>query len=546
MATLSGSMHHYLLPFTPTQTHPFNTEVEKAAVFALSEYERNSGRGLLLKQPDEKYLSLTEMGYPFWLLSNGSLAYILDGLSDTPYNIAYSEAPLAKTFLENLQKSASMREGYVTFLSGTANYFMQPPRTKQMVVKGLIADIAFKNEFSIYLNEVSDARNPATLALLTPAFNAATVTSRLNELIQVQTFLREDAARLPECRKQISQTTSQFMEELEFASQATAEEAAAKIKAQEELTKPRVSKLNGLYKRKIKLVEKGYERQILKLRKLKVKTQKNITRDEAKIRHYESQAKIQAAKHHEAYERRWKTKRKKTEKELDGLKHELGKLEKGLENLGKQLVAEKTRLEADLNAQIHLVSQPLRDLEAARDAKLAVFKQETDRLLKLERPIADSVSTSAKAREPILAKFETLGIKNQLPESSALFYIPFYVSCFELGSTKRYLIIPPSIVAGADLSSRLRGVFNISKIGDLLAPRFKAITPFLKRVPWLVKENTSLDRQFKDHMEKSNLLKDKVFLADAQKGLVYLQRDDWLLDKEYELLNTRLVERLSS
>ena len=499
-----------------------------------------------MKQPDEKHLSLAKMGYPIWLFSKNDLTYIFDGLNDAPINVSYFEAPPAKAFLDNLQKSASMREGYVAFLSGNANYFLQPLKNKQFTVKGLIADVDFKKEFIIYRNEAIEISDPANSALLSPVMNAAAVGFSVDELGRVQRSLLEDAARLPECRRQINQTTSQYMTELEFAAQAAAEEADAKIRALEELVKPQISKLSSQYRKRIKEVEKGYEKQIVKLKKLKIKTQKLMASEEAKIKQYENQAKIQASKHHEIYERRWKTKRRKTEKQLDEHKHKLNDYEKNIENLAKQKTAETSRLESDLSSQIKLARQPMLDLEASRNAKILTFKQETDRLLRLEKPVVEAIAANVKVREPIAAKFESLGIKNQNLKNPALFYVPFYIAQYQLNITKRCLVIAPSIIAGADLSSKLRGVFNISKIGDLLSPRFKAVTPLVRKVPWLIRQNAGLDRQFRDSTEKFNLLKSKVFLEDAAKGLVYLQRDGWLLDKEYELLSSRVANALSS
>ena len=63
-----------------------------------------------------------------------------------------------------------------------------------------------------------------------------------------------------------------------------------------------------------------------------------------------------------------------------------------------------------------------------------------------------------------------------------MFYVPFYVACYEMGLTRRYLIIPPSTISAVDFSAKLKGAFGMSKIKDLLAPRFKAITALINKV----------------------------------------------------------------
>ena len=540
MATLTSPLR-FILPFSTQQTAPFGSEVEAAAVFAFSEFERNAGRGLIVRQADEELLSLTKMGYPLWLFPQTYLAFIFDALSDLPFSVSYAEVPSAELFMENLQASAMTRDCYMAFLLKHASYFLQPPKIKQLIIKGLIADADFKNEFSVYCKEATEATNTASLALLPPVLEASTITSMVDELSNVQQSLIQDAERLVECRRQENQTTSQYIAELEFAAQSAAEEVDAKIRALEELVKPQVAKLNSEYKRRTKGLVKSFDVQIVKLRKLKIKTQKYIKSDEQKIKLCEHQIKVQASKHHEIYEKRWKEKRNRTEKEVDGLKHELNDIEKNIENLNKQMNAETSKLDFELTNGLKLARKPLLDLAAERDAKMLNFKQETDRLIGLEKPVVDGMNTSAQMREPINAKFETLGIKDQQLKTPALFYVPFYVACYASGTSKRYLTIPPSIIAGSIFSAKLRGVFNISKIGDLLNPRFKAITPLIRKLPWLAKQNIALDKQFGDLTQQFNLIKNNGFFESAAKGLVYLNRDGWVLDKEYEVLSNRLT-----
>ena len=65
------------------------------------------------------------------------------------------------------------------------------------------------------------------------------------------------------------------------------------------------------------------------------------------------------------------------------------------------------------------------ELEAARDAKMLAFKQETDKLLKQEKPVIEGLNKSIKLREAIKANFELLGIKDQGLKSSSLVLCAF-------------------------------------------------------------------------------------------------------------------------
>ena len=92
-------------------------------------------------------------------------------------------------------------------------------------------------------------------------------------------------------------------------------------------------------------------------------------------------------------------KKQTNQKRTDGLKKEQNRIEKKIKNLSKQKSAETSNLEFKLQAEIKLARQPLLDLEVARDAKMLVFRQETERLLKQEKPVAEGLYGAMKQRK---------------------------------------------------------------------------------------------------------------------------------------------------
>ena len=99
----------------------------------------------------------------------------------------------------------------------------------------------------------------------------------------------------------------------------------------------------------------------------------------------------------------------------------------------------------------------------------------------------------------------------------------FIVACYEIGLSRRYLIIPPSTITNFDFSAKLKGALGMSKIKDLLAPRFKAIAALIEKVQVLTKQNTVFENQLYDLSQKNNLLNNSLFLENVKKGLVYLK-----------------------
>ena len=181
--------------------------------------------------------------------------------------------------------------------------------------------------------------------------------------------------------------------------------------------------------------------------------------------------------------------------------------------------------------------QPLLELKTARDAKILTFKLETDKLLKQEKPVIEGLNKIIKLTETITrVNFESLGIKEQGLRSSALLYVPFYLSCYEAGASKRYFFIAPSTIAGDNFSGKLKSAFGMSKIKNRLIPRFKLTTTLINNVKNLAKQNTVFENQLNDLSQKNNLLRNKIFIEKVTSGLSYMKNEGWISDKEQQTL----------
>ncbi len=540
---VSAAVKRFTVPFSPEKIRePFSSEVEAAAVFALAESERGKGGGLIIKQPEEKLVTLAKVGYPLWLFPRNDSTFVFDGLDNCRCDIPYAEMPAAHTFLENLNENAKTKETYMTFLSDNGSFFLQQSKEKKFRLRGLIGDPEFKNELGIYRKQaVEIPEQTSTLLLLQPALEEGTVQSTMAELDKLLLSLHADAAKLPEIQRLLNKTTSQYMTEIEYGAQAVKEEADAKIKAQEELVNPQVTKLTIEYKKRMKSLAESFDNELENLRKLQVKTKKFIEADEQKNRQYEHEAKVQAQKNHLIYEKRWKEKSKEVERELSGLKKEQKNVEKNIQTVTKRRTTELAQLNFELDAEIKLARQPLIQLAASRDAKMGVFREQTERLIKLERPIVEAVSKSLAERERIISNFEIAGIKDRQLKTVSLLYIPFYAFCFEAGLSRRYLILAPSSFGSVDFSAKLKGVFGMSKIRSLISPRFSSISSIIETVQGLAKQNSIFEGHLSELGEKNNLLRSPSFAENARRGLVYLKHEGWLSEKEQWDLSSRLA-----
>ena len=536
---LTSATKRFILPFSHLKN--ISPEAEAAAVFAVAELERNKGGGLMTRQPEEKLAFLSKSGYPLWLFPRNGVIFVFDGFANSSYSVSYPEIPPAKAFMESLESNSRPREKYTAFLSDHGSYFQQSMKERYFSFRGLIVDLDFKNEINIYRRENMEGNTQANAVFLSPTLEETSIADMISEFDKLQSQLREEAERLPECIRLVNKTTSQYITEINYEAEATKEEADAKIKAQEELVNPQINQLNRDYKRKIKELTESFDKELESLQKLRTKTQKAIENNQEKIKLYLREAKSQSAKKHTIYEKRSKRKIKQSEKELKDLRKELKNIEDTLKKIKKQKSQEISELNFELDAEIKLARHPIVELEAARDAKIMIFKLENEKMSKQEKPVIESLNKSAKLREAIKANFEELGLRGQDLKVPALFYVPFYVACYEMGSIRRFFIIPPSTVTEVDFSARLKAALGMSKLKDLFKPRFKAIAALIGNVQGLAKQNSMFESQLYDLGQRNNFLQNNSYVENVQKGLVYLNHQGWLSDKEQQVLSNRLV-----
>ena len=295
-------------------------EVEAAAVFAVAELERSKGCGLIARQPEEKLVVLSKIDYPLWLFPKNDLTFVFDGFGDSNYGVPYAEVPSAKVFIESLEANARPREKYTAFLSDHGNYFQQSIKEKRFLLKGLIADLDFKNELNAYRKEAKEAPAQGKGTLFSPTLEETTISSMLTELDKLKMFLKDETEKLQECTKLVNKTTSQYITELDYEAEAVKEEGDAKIRAQEELVNPKIAKINKEYKTKLRILTESFDQEIESQQKLKSKTQKSGEMYDGKIGLYQREAKDQATKKHAIYEKRWKEKIKQPKKNRMDLK----------------------------------------------------------------------------------------------------------------------------------------------------------------------------------------------------------------------------------
>ena len=534
----------FILPFSilsEKRKEPFTRDLEVAALFALGETERAKGGGLIVKQPPEKIEFISKIGYPLWLVSWNKSVLVFDGLNRSNYTVPYASVQDVKIFIENLRRSVKTRETHLAFLSDHANYFQISSPEKSLLIGGLIRNPEFLSEFDLYRGEAEElgGRNVQT-GTLTHTLDESVVATEVQELESLLSSFKEDASLLHRCIKFLNKATNHYTLTLRNKMKAVKDEFAVKIKHEEETVTPKVRVLKDDYDARITEVTRSFDRQRHPIQKEKIRLEQAKEYTSERIERCKLEASSYAANEDKAGELKVKEKSDNLKKELSEVGSQLKENQKALKNFEERRSLEIFKLRDELETRVKETRKNLLELEASRDAKVVIYKQEMETLEKLTKSISDSIGGIIKLRESEIASLGKLGVRRALGfEEKALYYVPFYVTCYKAETKRRYFLLPPSTVNTIGLTTKFKGALGQAKIKKFLIPRFKVVPSLMDTIQLLARENAMFETEIKELGEKYSILALDVAGDEIRKGLSYLKNEGWLNDKEY---NTALQQ----
>ena len=544
MSKPTPSIPKFILPFSilsESRNDPFTSEMELATIFALSELGREKGGGLLSKRQEEKIAFISKIGYPIWLIPIFKKPLVFDGLNRQDYNMVYAKIPDVKIFIENLKRSSKTFETYLPFLLDHLNYFEAPIKEKEILIKGLINDSDFLSEFDSYYPKTEESEETENrIGLLSPIIQNTTISSGLEDLKNIYTQTNSNKDGLYRCMKLINKITGQHIEELKSIAKETKYKFQEKIKTEEEIVKPKIGQVKKEYDDQTVKTTKNFQKLELPLQKEKIKLEKSIKQDQAKIETCKLHAMSCSEKNDRASEQKWKEKGSKTKKIVTEFEKALRDNEKKIGTLNERKTASIFNLRSESETKIKNLQQNLQDLEASCEAEVLAYDQEIEKIIKNSKIIIDQLDRFVKIEETDLSQFDNLGIEeNSELRKSSLYYIPFYVICYKDESKKRYHIIPPSVVNTVCLTTKLKSALGKSKVKQVFSNRFQAITALMDEMNILIQQNPMFQTELKEIGADFNLLGYKLIQDQIVNGLENLKNEGWLSEKEYEILSSK-------
>ncbi len=534
-----------MLPFAvPAEDRraPFTSNMEKAAVFSLAEMERKKGGGILKrKESGEELVFNAKFCYPTWLVPWNGRSLLFDGLGKIKHKIDYNVLPDVDAFITDLQVSEKTREAYSAFLSGNLNFFKNFLGGEERVIDGLVTDPELIQEFSVYIKEAKVIGKPlADRALLSPALDYSIISSLVQDLSNLSSTIKEDIKKLRRAMKLLSNTTQKHVKAIRGRIEETQKEFDEKIKDLKSSLSKKATQIRERYDKKITRRTKEIERKLHRLHQKSVKVEKDIQGIKAKIERCNAEIRSSRLKKDEPGEIRWKEELERCKEKLSALEESIKDIDKDIESATAAKKQEIAKLRAERDEEVEAVMKEVKDVEAARDAKIRMSEQEIDSLKDWTTTIVDRIDDLVTKKAAALEELDEMGISKRI-RKYALTYVPFYLVCHREGSNNRYILYPPSVAGSMGLLTKFKGVFGVAKAKSLLQPRSNAIATLFDGLLPLIEQNPVFEQEIVDAGIEADILQSEGSRKKIKRGLEQLEEEGWISESELQTFDELLA-----
>jgi hypothetical protein len=533
-----------LLPFSVSskdRSLPFTEEMEMAAIFYLVESERKKSTGLILKKPPEDLVFIAKSCYPIWLVPKNGKTLLFDGLGVSTRTLHYEVLPDVNAFINDMQGSAQSRQAYSAALTDHARYFQSAKRVEEKTVLGLITNQDVLQDFHICLTdaeEVDESRIKQELCL-SPIVEESAISSALNELSELRTALDRDIQLIRDAMKLISSSTREHANAIREETKKMQVELDEKIAAAKSVAMEKVRQIQEKYDARILKTSQKFENQLQDMHQERVKLEKREERTASQIERAQAEIEASKTRRDAASERRWKDEREKWKRDISALKKSIEDQDKQIEGTESQKKIEIANIRAEFNDESEVAMKDVRELEALKDSKIEINQQEVKSLEESTSALLTQLDALVKQKRLALEELDNLGMLEQR-RKIALAYVPIYLSCFQSGAQRRYMVYPPSIAGSMKTMTKFKGMLGASKMKSLFQQRSKALTNVLNQVVTLIERDPVFKRDIHDAGVRVNILQTVDSRQRIQKGLENLRNEEWISTNDVQTLSALL------
>ncbi|MFZ7137143.1 MAG: hypothetical protein ACOWW1_01810 [archaeon] len=533
------------LPFcvaSKDRIRPFTKDMEMAGLFYLAERERKKGERTVLKKPAEKLEFITEIGYPLWVVPWNGMSLIFDGLEFTEKKLNYDLVPDIHAFETDIKASSKSNAAFSAALSQNVSYFKDFEGQEERTIEGLITTAEFLHDIMDYLNDSEDTvKSDSSKAVLSPMLDNSEVESSINKLTELKNDLEQDIKNLNAIMKFLSQASRNQVKLLQADMQRSMKEFDQKIKNVKPTVMAKIKEIKEERDEEVTRISNSYDRTLRTLHQKRVVIEKKLERLAKQNERLEEDIKVARDNKDEAGEFELSQKIEENKKQIPLLNKEIKDIDRELETVdeAKKIKVSRTRTKPD--DKVEDAMRTLHDLEAAKEARSRLEEQELASLQDMTTAIIKQIDEMISIKETALAELHDMGI-NDRRRKKVLLYLSAYLVCYETEVSKRYVVYPPSKLGCVGIKTKLKSVFSSGKMKYFLQNRSETISALLDHLVDLTQENPVFEKELNEAGHKANIFRKTETQLSVKKGISELKEENWISEREYQILNERLQE----
>jgi len=523
---------------------PFTHDMEVATTLCLAEARRKK-LGILGVSP-EKISFISKLYCPLWAVpwENGCL--ITDGLGVFSYTVVYMKLPDVKLFVEDIERSTTVRELYRSALKSHAQTFKDFIASVPISMGSIVADKELLSTILEYVKQGTPLKEDVTEPLVSTPLKLGeeAALEKAEKIIDHWRQIRSEIRSLEYAINILDEQTrfheSKILREMEQIQEMYGGEILrvkpVVEKIVERLMTERDAKILKVVKateRKLKALLKGRDGHERKLRRLE--------RSRADFEKRRETRRRRGDKPGEAY---WKREVRKCQSQISEIQREMNEVSQLIEHTRKEgEVAVKT-LHENYQTMIDRERKRTVELEDSRDSVIELKKREIEELRSEASSIISLVGQLLEQKRLHASRLQEVTIPWK-PEEVTLIHVPFYIIRYEAEAKSRYQVYPPVVAMGYEgilkkVQRTLRSFSLESRIKLLLRPRSRVLKETLASVLiQKMKEDKAFEEIVYDMGCSNNLFNIPNFREMLSRGMEELKNEGWVNPEEKDaILNT--------
>jgi hypothetical protein len=523
----------FILPFTTSSTKrpkDLTKNMEMAAILYLAESERKKRESRVLRKTDEKLVFVTKAFYPIWLIPFRGAKLIFDGRSYTSHTLFYDKIPDIETFNKNLRANRKKTESYTATLIRNKDCFKNFSGQEEIRIEGLIANSELIEDFKVYLHKMKKAkRHLKNKAVLPNTIDGIEIREGIGQLLNLRKKTANDIQTIENSMHLLSKTTVRKIKTIQTEIRKTRNKHCRQIEKIKPKVKKEIWRIQSKYNRKIARQSKKFKKELQRLHKNLIELQKTLRNLKAEAKRCKT--KLNSKKSGKKIQ--WKLKLKRIEKKLPTYNSKIDANIKKSRRVESALKLEIAQQKMRCDEHVEAANNIFLDLQASRDAEITVKRREIDTLENLTHEITNSMREMIHAKRGSLREFDKITVAGK-KRSRKLVCLPFYLARYEKGDKKRYVVYPPALVEDMGILTKMKGALGAAKLKSLLQCRSRAITVFLNQLVAFIEKNPVLEKDITEAGIQDSILLKKRLRVGIKKGLLELERQDWISKSELQ------------